>query len=112
MTKEKLTDLKEIKFEYRDKKGIRIFVGLNSNNLPEIDLFKPSRKKFKYYSTTLKSDSRGGLEEIYILKFDRICKEFLKDHKIARRWFRDKAGSFMYYGGKPLIDYLSKNGKN
>lgn len=111
MNKEKLTDLKEIKFEYRDKNGIRIFVGLNSNNLPEIDLFKLSRKKFKYYSITLRSDSRGGLEEIYLLKFNKICKEFLKDYKIARKWFRNKAGNFMYYGGKPLSTYLNRSGE-
>lgn len=111
MTRKDLTDLREILFEYRDKNGIRIFIGLNSKGFPEIDLFKPSRKKFKYYSTTLKSDIRGGLEEIYLLKFDRICKDFLKDYKVARRWFRKKAGEVMYYEKKPLIEYFNKNGE-
>lgn len=111
MIKDELTDLKQVFFEYRDKKGIRIFVGLNSKDLPEIDLFKLSRKKFKYFSTTLKSDSRGGFEELYLLKFNRICKEFLKNHKTARRWFRKQAGSFMYYGGKPISEYLNNSGE-
>ena len=109
-TKEQLTDLIDVIKEYRDKSGIRIFIGINKCGDLEADVFKRSNSSLGYYYSTLISDPLGPYSDLKMYRFDHICKEFLKKNKVARRWFRRNVLDFPYMG-KTLKDFLLPSGE-
>ena len=109
-TKEQLTDLINIIKEYRDKRGIRIYIGINKSGNLEANVFKRSNSALGYYYSTLISDPSGPYSDLKMYRFDHICKDFLKKNKIARRWFRKNVLEFPYMG-KTLGDFLLPSGE-
>ena len=103
-----LTDLRVLDY-YHDKSGIKIFYGLDSSGTPEIDIFKKNKDGDWDWKILYSNPGRYYIS-IYLNQFEGISNYFLRDHKIARKWFRRKAYT-MIYGDFPLNQYLDNSGK-
>lgn len=98
------TDMYKVIEIYKDKKGIRIFVGEDRNKDKEIYVVK-KYKNNSFDSLTLYSDPTSCCIRARISSYYKI-NLMLKNNKQAKRWFKRRALNLIY-GEKTLKEIIN-----
>ena len=100
------SDMYKILETYKDKKGIRIFVGEDSNKSLEIYVVKKYRDN-SFDSLTIYSDPTSCCIRARLSSYYKIII-LLKNNKQAKRWFKKRAATLIY-GNKTLKELVKEN---
>ena len=99
------SDMYKILETYKDKKGIRIFVGEDSNKSLEIYVVKKYRDN-SFDSLTIYSDPASCCTRARLSSYYKIII-LLENNKQAKRWFKKRAVN-LTYGNKTLKDLVKE----
>lgn len=98
-----INDMSKTLKTYKDKKGVRIFVGEDSNKDLEIYVVKKYRDG-SFNSITLYSDPTACCVRARLSSYYKI-NLLLKNNKQAKRWFKKNAFE-LRYGEKTLKELV------
>lgn len=97
------SDMYRVLETYKDKKGIRIFVGEDSNKIIEIYVVKKYRNN-SFDSLTLYSDPAACCIRARLSSYYKI-NLLLGNNKQAKKWFKRRAAGLIY-GDKTLRELV------